>query len=98
MTLTRIRIRTRKLPPSMVSGQFRPTLGYAWREDWRIDVDPRQAPQERLDTIIHEALHLLFPKLTERKTTYRAVQLSNLLWRQGYRRVKKRVVKTSRQT
>lgn len=55
-----------------------------------IEIDPRQVPSEYMDTLIHEALHELLPHKSERFILKAASSIANLLWRLGYRRVKKR--------
>ena len=40
----------------------------------------------RLDTLIHEALHVADWKMSERKVIAMASVLTTALWRQGYRR------------
>lgn len=44
-------------------------------------------PGDRLETIIHEALHALDPSKTEWWVTQSAKQIKNLLWKMGYRHV-----------
>lgn len=53
-----------------------------------IEVDPRQDERERLDTIIHELLHLLLPGWSEREVIRGARWISQNLWREKYRRVR----------
>lgn len=53
-----------------------------------MEVDPRQCPLDYFDTMIHEALHHLFPKAKEHKILRAGTSIANLLWRMGYRRVK----------
>ncbi len=53
-----------------------------------IEIDPRQCPKEYMDTLIHEALHHLFPRKKERRILRTGTSLANLLWRLGYRRVR----------
>lgn len=54
-----------------------------------IEIDPRQTKKEYLDTLIHEALHELFPRSKERKILHAGTSVANLLWRLGYRQVVK---------
>lgn len=51
-----------------------------------IEIDPRQCPKEYLDTLIHEALHLLFPRKKERAILHAGASIAGLLWRVGYRK------------
>ena len=50
-----------------------------------IEIDPRQNSKDYLDTLIHEALHTIFPDMTEKIVVSVAGRLTRLLWRQGYR-------------
>ena len=63
---------------------------WPWTGDHVIEIDPRQCPSEYLDTLIHEALHELFPKSKETKILNSGTSVARLLWRLGYRRVKQR--------
>lgn len=56
----------------------------------RIDILPGQHPTERLDTLIHEVIHAVDAKLSERKVVALANALTTVLWKDGYRRKKKR--------
>lgn len=52
-----------------------------------IEIDPRQSPKEYLDTLIHEALHIARPELSEDCVTKTATELTRVLWQQNYRKV-----------
>ena len=67
-------------------------VGRCWPKTNRflIEIDPRQCPKDYMDTLIHEALHELFPKKREKRILRAGTTIANLLWRLGYRRVKKR--------
>jgi hypothetical protein len=41
----------------------------------------------RMDLIIHEALHAIYPEESEEVVHRSATELANLLWACGYRRV-----------
>lgn len=47
-----------------------------------------QGEQDRLDSIIHEAIHAIRPELDEAAVDATARDLSRLLWRLQYRRTK----------
>jgi hypothetical protein len=49
-----------------------------------------QCPQERLDTLIHEVIHAVDEKLSEKKVFALANVITAVLWMDGYRRKKKR--------
>lgn len=61
--------------------------------DGEIYIDPRQRPRQSLDTVVHEALHALFPHETEHSIDQAAHDLSSLLWRMGYKNVYQRKTK-----
>ena len=52
-----------------------------------MEIDPRQAPREYLDTLVHEALHLAHHDLSEETVTDVARFIARVLWQQNYRRV-----------
>jgi hypothetical protein len=52
-----------------------------------IEIDPSQNSRERLDTVCHEALHLLLPDESEVRIIALANRMSDLLWRDRWRRV-----------
>lgn len=43
--------------------------------------------RDRMDTIIHEALHAIYPDESEEVVNRSATEIANLLWACGYRRV-----------
>ena len=53
-----------------------------------IEIDPRQNSKDYLDTLIHEALHIMFPDWSEKEVVEHSGRLTRLIWRQGYRRIK----------
>lgn len=54
-----------------------------------IVVDPRQCSQERLDTLIHEALHHIRPDWKEAYVARTSRKISRIIWRDRWRRVEK---------
>jgi hypothetical protein len=66
-------------------------VGQCWphTKKHNIEIDPRQSPKDYLDTLIHESLHEIFPGKKESAILNAGTSLANLLWRLGYRRVKK---------
>jgi hypothetical protein len=54
-----------------------------------LEIDPRQCPREYLDTLVHEALHISFPRVKEPKILRVGTSIAKLLWRLGYRKVKR---------
>ena len=51
----------------------------------RIVIEERLRGQRRLEVEIHEALHALFPQVSEEVVTGAAVDLRRILWTLGYR-------------
>lgn len=64
-------------------------LGQAWRGHNTIEIDPRQDSKERLGTLIHEVIHILYPELTEEEVLFAERTLAAVVWKQGYRRIQK---------
>ena len=60
--------------------------GLSWG-DGCIEIDPRQSARNRMGTIIHEALHELFPGAGELEVTKAANVISRLLWFDSWRRI-----------
>jgi hypothetical protein len=52
-------------------------------------IDPRQCSKERLDTIIHEFLHLVCPTWSEKKVIRESAKLKGMMWKDGWRKVAK---------
>lgn len=78
----RIRIVEKKL------GRER-ALGQCYHGENVVEIDPRQGERERLDTLIHEVLHLAKPDLIEDEVIRMANILSKQVWKCGYRRILK---------
>jgi hypothetical protein len=55
----------------------------------QIEIDPRQSARERLDTVIHEALHYCHPAMSEAAVTETANAISAALWRDRFRRIER---------
>ena len=78
----KIRIKDRKLGKEKAVGQ-------AHHGDNLIEIDPRQRSRERLDTVCHEVIHLIGPHLSEEIVESHANTLSDVLWRDGWRRIER---------
>jgi hypothetical protein len=77
---SRVKVLERKLGRERAWGQ-------AWQGINELEIDPRQPPKQYLDTLIHEALHLARPELEETTVEETATFITDVLWRQNYRRV-----------
>jgi hypothetical protein len=62
-------------------------VGRAWADSMAVEVDPRQEPQARLNTVIHEVIHCIFPNMEEEEVDRVATVISDTLWQDRYRRV-----------
>lgn len=60
--------------------------GQAYKDDGLIEIDPRQKAKAYLETCIHEAMHVMFPALTEKQIIQKSKKLTRLLWDIGYRK------------
>ncbi len=65
----------------------RGTTGLVEPDQDIIYADVRLRGKELLDILIHEGTHILQPYLTEDAVNTIGVELSNMLWAQGWRRV-----------
>lgn len=76
-------------PKVREGGKF--LFGQLHPDDGLIEVDPRQCEKEGLDTRIHEAIHAAMPKWDkEEEATISKIAfiVTNVLWAEGYRRVR----------
>ena len=62
-------------------------MGLAIAPDQIVICPKHRNGKESLDTKIHECLHLLHPEASEMMVRAWAKRLTDLLWRDGYRRV-----------
>ncbi len=63
------------------------TGGLACKAANTIELDPRiKGAKERLRVIVHEALHLADWKAPERKVDRVSREITEVLWKQGYRK------------
>ena len=57
-----------------------------FRKTVEIRIDPRQNGLSKLDTLVHEILHLFDPELSETKVRKMATYIAKGLWKNGYRK------------
>ena len=62
-------------------------VGQAWQGDNLIEIDPRQTAKEYQLVLCHELFHLYMPEWTEEQVEGLAQFTSDILWKQGYRKV-----------
>lgn len=73
----RIKVLYRKLGRERAYGQA----------DDIIELDPRIKGKKHFEILVHEALHVLFPTLSEDAIIKKSITLVNTLWHEGYRRI-----------
>lgn len=61
-------------------------FGIAYSDLRLIELHDKQCESERMDTLIHELLHLMRPSWREKEVVRAANFLTRHLWAQGYRR------------
>ena len=54
-----------------------------------IELDSRLKSKDRLGTLIHELLHIVFESLTEQQTIQVEQRIASVLWHDGWRRIHK---------
>jgi hypothetical protein len=61
-------------------------VGLAHFDENLVEIDPRQDAYEWMETIIHERMHLMFPKMSEKQITIKSHDLAKFLWDLHFRR------------
>jgi len=61
--------------------------GYAHGDNNSIELDTRLKGKKHLEILVHESLHIIHPEMTENEVEIKSITLTNLLWKEGYRRV-----------
>lgn len=59
--------------------------GLAWTEKRTIAIDKRLKGLDRLETIVHEVIHVQNPKWPEIMVEGKAAEIAKILWDLGYR-------------
>lgn len=55
--------------------------------DDSIILDPRIGGKKEMEILIHEAIHIIRKDVTEEETERISIELTHLLWDQGFRKV-----------
>ena len=63
--------------------------GYAYDTDREIELDERMDDSTMLSTAAHEVLHIVFPFLTENAVDEAGIEIGDVLFRLGFRRIEK---------
>jgi hypothetical protein len=61
--------------------------GQAHFDSNTIEIDPRLKGRKKMEILIHEAIHLLNPEMSETKVLEQGRKIANLLWKQNFRQV-----------
>jgi len=62
--------------------------GWCYFKDHLIEIDEGIKNKKRLDTLIHELTHAIFPKLPHDKVYDTARVITEVLWKDGWRKNK----------
>lgn len=76
----RVRVKYKKLGQKKLWAQ-------ALFETNTIELDPRAKGKKHLELLNHECLHLLLPTLNEEEIIRLSTSLTDLLWKENYRRI-----------
>ena len=79
-----IRVEAKKLGRRRYKGYQ--IIGWAEEGANKIEIDSRLKKLQRLETIIHEILHLAFPNSSESQILKAEKMVGRTLWKQGYRK------------
>ena len=63
--------------------------GWAYPDEWRIELDHRSCDKMLMNTIVHEVAHVVLPVLDEAAVKILGDHAADVLWRLGFRRVEK---------
>jgi hypothetical protein len=55
--------------------------------DGIVELDERLKGKKHLEILIHEVLHLLYPRNSEETIVRNSVTLTRILWKEGHRRI-----------
>lgn len=61
--------------------------GWANSHNNSIEIDERLKGKKHFEIMTHEAFHLLFPNNTEEQVIEKSIIFTNMVWKQGYRKV-----------
>jgi hypothetical protein len=67
--------------------KIRNAYGLAHLGENTIEIDSRIKGKKLLEILIHEFLHIKYPRATEERIVKVSVELTNILWDQGFRQV-----------
>ena len=67
---------------------MRGDTGYCNIKGKRIEIREHLRPRMRLNTLVHEAIHAYMPHLNHKRVYELGDLIEQLLWKDGYRRIK----------
>jgi hypothetical protein len=70
------------------TGDLPDSWGMCYFEEKMILLNTKVKPKRALNTVIHEAAHAICPWMTEHAVNSLGDEMSELLWKLGYRKVK----------
>lgn len=65
------------------------TKAWGWADTAKnlVELDERLKGKKHLEILTHEVIHLLLPKANEEEVENISINLTNVLWGEGYRRI-----------
>lgn len=61
--------------------------GLADIENNCVELDDRLKGKKHLEILTHELVHILLPRASEQFVEHVSINLTNILWKEGYRRI-----------
>jgi hypothetical protein len=82
----KVKVHYTELQPTKLGRKLKTTFGQCDTSTNEIWIHPAQPESEILDSLIHEAIHLAYPNMSEKRVIKGANIISDILWSQKYRR------------
>lgn len=60
---------------------------YGLADHTEVVIDERLKGKKHLEILLHECLHYLYPKASEKEVVEKSIRLTKTLWHEGYRRI-----------
>ena len=61
--------------------------GLAYSAGNVVELDERLKGKKHLEILTHEVIHILLPQASEEEVEHISINLINILWKEGYRRI-----------
>lgn len=64
-------------------------LGQAYKSEKLIEIDPRLRSRRRITVLVHEVMHVVFPRMSESRVDRASATIGKMVWEDGYRRIER---------